>query len=659
MSLQIRRGTDATRQTIIFDQGEITWTTDTNKLFVGDGSTAGGINVIASAAGTGLTWNSTTNTLNFTASGLGIQTNQVSESSGGPLYFTTARAQAAAASMFTAIGTATVTGTITGTTSPNQVTVSSTTGMTALIPFTVSGNSGVTGGLGNGTYYIVSVVDSTHITVASSLANAQAGTTVTTLTTATMPGGVNFSAGGGSAGDVTFVYNSVAGTMSANVSLNATGISSLYQDTNPTLGANLTLNGFNITGTGNVSVTGNISGSGTLGAGNTTVTGTLAVSSTSTFTGAATFNNKIRINGAYISIAQGENSVFLQNTRLTVISDTTDTDTGINVLGSSTGSATATGLAFATSRGTSSAPSVVQTGDVLSAITANVYNGSSYVGSGIVSFFVDSVSVPTGGVSVPTKLLFLTATGYNTPSTIISSGYYNQISSNGVLTSPQIKAVNSIQLTSSGGAISSSTTYTSISGASIIAAATYSNVSQSATSGTGAGAVFTIIKTGPGTTYTGVTSITMVQPGIGYNIGDTITIPGTSLGGTSPGNDLVFTLATYVVNGVGYSTGSGGTVTQSTSKATGVTLNKPTGTIVLNNASLAAGTVVSFTFTNGNLNSNDMVVINHSSGGTLGAYSFAVTPALGSCTVYVRNNTAGALAEALTLQFAVIKSAVA
>ena len=43
MALQIRRGTDAQRQGITPKAGEPIFTTDTKKLFIGDGSTAGGI----------------------------------------------------------------------------------------------------------------------------------------------------------------------------------------------------------------------------------------------------------------------------------------------------------------------------------------------------------------------------------------------------------------------------------------------------------------------------------------------------------------------------------------------------------------------------------------------------------------------------------------
>jgi len=43
MALRIRRGTDAERQTIVPLQGEPVYVTDTNKLFIGDGATQGGI----------------------------------------------------------------------------------------------------------------------------------------------------------------------------------------------------------------------------------------------------------------------------------------------------------------------------------------------------------------------------------------------------------------------------------------------------------------------------------------------------------------------------------------------------------------------------------------------------------------------------------------
>lgn len=41
--LLFRRGTDSERQTVTFNLGEPAFTTDSKRLFIGDGSTAGGV----------------------------------------------------------------------------------------------------------------------------------------------------------------------------------------------------------------------------------------------------------------------------------------------------------------------------------------------------------------------------------------------------------------------------------------------------------------------------------------------------------------------------------------------------------------------------------------------------------------------------------------
>ena len=105
----------------------------------------------------------------------------------------------------------------------------------------------------------------------------------------------------------------------------------------------------------------------------------------------------------------------------------------------------------------------------------------------------------------------------------------------------------------------------------------------------------------------------------------------------------------------GYATGSGGAVVQSSSKATGVTLNKSNGQITMDAASLSAATVVSFTLTNSIIEAGDIIVMNHISGGTLGSYIFNASTAAGSASINVSNWTSGALAEAVVIRFAVIK----
>jgi hypothetical protein len=111
---------------------------------------------------------------------------------------------------------------------------------------------------------------------------------------------------------------------------------------------------------------------------------------------------------------------------------------------------------------------------------------------------------------------------------------------------------------------------------------------------------------------------------------------------------------------LGYSTGAGGAVTQATSKATAVTINKPTGQITLNNAALAAGASVAFTVNNTLVVATDTIIIHRVSGGTAGAYNIWIDSVSASTfVVYVRNITLGALSEAPVLNFSIIKAVAA
>jgi hypothetical protein len=101
--------------------------------------------------------------------------------------------------------------------------------------------------------------------------------------------------------------------------------------------------------------------------------------------------------------------------------------------------------------------------------------------------------------------------------------------------------------------------------------------------------------------------------------------------------------------------GDGGTVTQATSKATGVTLSTTTGQITMNAAALAANTTVSFVLTNVLVGTGDIIMLQHTSAGTQGAYTLDAFPAAGSATISVRNVTAGSLSEAIVLTFAIFK----
>jgi hypothetical protein len=106
----------------------------------------------------------------------------------------------------------------------------------------------------------------------------------------------------------------------------------------------------------------------------------------------------------------------------------------------------------------------------------------------------------------------------------------------------------------------------------------------------------------------------------------------------------------------GYTAAAQGTVTQATSKSTGVTLNKSAGQITMNNAALAGATAVSFTLTNSLISTNDLLILNVGSGGTAVAYTvYTSSISAGSAVITLRNMTAAtSLSEAVVINFALI-----
>lgn len=141
-----------------------------------------------------------------------------------------------------------------------------------------------------------------------------------------------------------------------------------------------------------------------------------------------------------------------------------------------------------------------------------------------------------------------------------------------------------------------------------------------------------------------LTSPTLTTPALGVASATSVTATGA--------------LVSTGTAGVGYASGAGGTVTQSSSKSTGVTLNKTSGQITMNNASLADATNVSFTVTNSTVAATDTISVNHGSAGTAGAYQVQANAiGSGSFKITVRNVSGGSLGEAIVVNFNVIKGA--
>ena len=170
-----------------------------------------------------------------------------------------------------------------------------------------------------------------------------------------------------------------------------------------------------------------------------------------------------------------------------------------------------------------------------------------------------------------------------------------------------------------------------------------------------------------GVTFTGSFSgLTLVESttltGLTTTNGGNLRLNGNTLSSTNTNGNIILdpdgTGEIQHLAKAGYATGTGGTVTQLTSKSTGVTLNKVCGQITMNNATLNRTTSVTFTLTNSFIAATDVVVVNIASGATAGAYVITVEViAAGSCNISLHNLLTGTdLSEAVVLNFAVIKA---
>jgi hypothetical protein len=145
---------------------------------------------------------------------------------------------------------------------------------------------------------------------------------------------------------------------------------------------------------------------------------------------------------------------------------------------------------------------------------------------------------------------------------------------------------------------------------------------------------------------TGVVSNPTTTPNLTLSLGAITPTSITSNGGALFGNVIGYRQTSSI----------GGTVTQLTSKSTGVTLNKVTGQITMNSAALAAGAFVSFTVTNSFVNTATVPYVAVASGGTTDAYhAFVTAVATGSFNITVQNITGGPLSESPVISFNLIQ----
>jgi len=109
----------------------------------------------------------------------------------------------------------------------------------------------------------------------------------------------------------------------------------------------------------------------------------------------------------------------------------------------------------------------------------------------------------------------------------------------------------------------------------------------------------------------------------------------------------------------------GGVIAQGSAKTAAVVLNTATGQITtaataVATAAMATDRPVRFKLTNSKIKDHDLILIQHQSGGTPGAYIIWVDEVVaGSCHINIRNITAASLSEALVLMFSIVPGAIA
>jgi len=475
MSLRIRRGTNSQRTGITFDLGEIVYTTDTQKLYIGDGVTAGGKNLLETSVGNGFLFNPTTQQIDFAIGNLYLNTAQVPETSN--LYFTTERAQDAVGAALVA-GNAFNTGvTFTYDDANNRITAVS-TGSAGLTTVSSDTNPSLGGNLNTGAFNISGSGSVTAGTITatnlggnlntgafniSGSGTVTAGTvTAGTVTATNLGGNLNTGAfnisGTGSVTAGTVTAGTVTATnLGGNLNTGAFNISGTGSVTAGTitatnLGGNLSTGAFNISGTGTISAgtvtatnlggnlsaaTYNITNIGSLGATTITATnlggnlntGAFNISGTGTISAgtitATTFATNLGGSLLTGSINGGTGGIALFATNSIPL-----TITG-NITGGATGQLYVNVRA---ARGTNSSPITTVAGDNLGGFVISGYNGSAFQGSAIISTAWEAGAVLSD--TIPKSTLTLGVGGGG--STITRA----TLASNGVFTAPIFKATN-------------------------------------------------------------------------------------------------------------------------------------------------------------------------------------------------------------------------
>ena len=218
-------------------------------------------------------------------------------------------------------------------------------------------------------------------------------------------------------GNVTFVYNTTqdnAGRIDATVTLDGIGITSVEADTSPTLGGDLDAAGNSITGILDVGLTG-------------VLTADVLTIDNGVITSSVLYN-------AGLGGVRSDNPVII-GTNAVPNTLWIESDNNCLVMTGLTDGLNNAGISSRISRGTKSAPALVQPGDSLAFVEGSGHDGTDYINRGGFGLFADPNWGGTVGVgsSIPSSFGAVVLDEFDTVSTLV-------FSLKGVLNAPVFKA---------------------------------------------------------------------------------------------------------------------------------------------------------------------------------------------------------------------------
>jgi hypothetical protein len=143
------------------------------------------------------------------------------------------------------------------------------------------------------------------------------------------------------------------------------------------------------------------------------------------------------------------------------------------------------------------------------------------------------------------------------------------------------------------------------------------------------------------------------------------TIDNTPVGASAPnvGGFTAITATSSILSssataGIGYKTGAGGSVAQSISKTSDVTLNTLTGRLLMSGAALPSTGTACFRVRNSSVAASDVINAVIADGATDGAYTLQIDAvAAGSFRICLNNRSSLSLSESVVINYAVLRGA--